>query len=48
MSRSPTHTDQIRTVVLAHGSVAAASSWAGVISELQSNLDASAANSGTA
>jgi hypothetical protein len=48
MSRSPTHTDQTPTVVLVHGSVADASSWAGVISDLQSDSDADAAISGAA
>jgi pimeloyl-ACP methyl ester carboxylesterase len=35
MNLSVTHTDQIPTVVLVHGASADASSWAGVISELQ-------------
>jgi hypothetical protein len=48
MSCSPTHTDQTPTAVLVHSSVADASSWAGVISELQSDSDAGAAISGAA
>ena len=37
MSLSFSHTDQIPTVVLVHGASADASSWAGVISELQAD-----------